>query len=135
MWLAGGFPDRIASVSVILFNSSLFSPLLLENYVMPLLHPPLFFPPPNKQEVGLGMETVLRRLRDTQENSEIIIYLLSLQNALLPETIPTLLHYAEEGSAVVSSTAVSALQRFSSQYITGEVWNEPAKNWSFSLLV
>ncbi|XP_067408778.1 microsomal triglyceride transfer protein large subunit-like isoform X2 [Emydura macquarii macquarii] len=73
------------------------------------------------QEVGLGMETVLRRLRDTQENSEIIIYLLSLQNALLPETIPTLLHYAEEGSAVVSSTAVSALQRFSSQYITGEV--------------
>ncbi|XP_065263791.1 microsomal triglyceride transfer protein-like [Emys orbicularis] len=73
------------------------------------------------QEVGLGMETVLRRLRDTKENSEIIIYLLSLQNALLPETIPTLLHYAEEGSAGVSGTAVSALQRFSSQHITGEV--------------
>ncbi|CAM2117534.1 unnamed protein product [Caretta caretta] len=73
------------------------------------------------QEVGLGMETVLRRLRDTKENSEIIIYLLSLQNALLPETIPTLLHYAEEGSSGVSGTAVSALQRFSSQHITGEV--------------
>uniref|UniRef100_K7FEY7 Microsomal triglyceride transfer protein-like n=1 Tax=Pelodiscus sinensis TaxID=13735 RepID=K7FEY7_PELSI len=73
------------------------------------------------QEVGLGMETVLRRLRETEDNSEIIIYLLSLQNALLPETIPTLLHYAEEGSAAVSGTAVSALQRFSSQHITTEV--------------
>ncbi|XP_074855590.1 microsomal triglyceride transfer protein-like [Carettochelys insculpta] len=73
------------------------------------------------QEVGLGMETILRRLGDTTENSEIIIYLLSLQNALLPETIPTLLHYAEEGSAAVSGAAVSALQKFSSQHITVEV--------------
>uniref|UniRef100_A0A8C8RI76 Vitellogenin domain-containing protein n=1 Tax=Pelusios castaneus TaxID=367368 RepID=A0A8C8RI76_9SAUR len=73
------------------------------------------------QEVGLGMETVLRSLRDTREKSEMIIYLLSLRNALLPETIPTLLHYAEEGSGMVSGTAVAALQRFSSQHITSEV--------------
>lgn len=76
---------------------------------------------PNKQEVELGMETVLRRLSETEEESEMVTYLLSLKNALLPETIPILLNYAEEGSAAVSGTAVSALQRFSTQHITGEV--------------
>ncbi|XP_025049644.1 microsomal triglyceride transfer protein-like isoform X2 [Alligator sinensis] len=75
----------------------------------------------NKQEVELGMETVLRRLSETEEESEMVTYLLSLKNALLPETIPILLNYAEEGSAAVSGTAVSALQRFSTQHITGEV--------------
>ncbi|XP_014382165.1 microsomal triglyceride transfer protein-like isoform X1 [Alligator sinensis] len=73
------------------------------------------------QEVELGMETVLRRLSETEEESEMVTYLLSLKNALLPETIPILLNYAEEGSAAVSGTAVSALQRFSTQHITGEV--------------
>lgn len=75
------------------------------------------------QEVGLGMETILQRLHSTKEDSERVIYMLSLKNALLPETIPTLLHYAEEGSPSVSVAAISALQRFSSQHISSEVWD------------
>ncbi|XP_015278731.1 PREDICTED: microsomal triglyceride transfer protein large subunit-like [Gekko japonicus] len=73
------------------------------------------------QEVETGMETILQSLKRTRDNTERVIYLLALKNARLPETIPTLLLYAEEGSAAVSAAALSALQRFSTQHITSQV--------------
>uniref|UniRef100_A0ABM5G111 Microsomal triglyceride transfer protein-like isoform X1 n=1 Tax=Pogona vitticeps TaxID=103695 RepID=A0ABM5G111_9SAUR len=73
------------------------------------------------QEVRLKMETILRRLKSTKKDSEKVIYLLSLKAALLPESIPTFLHYAEEGSAAVSATALSALQRYSAEHISSTV--------------
>ncbi|XP_062989071.1 microsomal triglyceride transfer protein large subunit-like [Elgaria multicarinata webbii] len=73
------------------------------------------------QEVRLQMETVLQKLKSTRKDSEKVIYLLSLKNALLPESIPTFLHYAEEGSASVSATAVTALQQYSTQHISSTV--------------
>lgn len=69
------------------------------------------------------METILQSLEHTRDNAERVIYLLALKNALLPETIPTLLDYAEEGSAAVSAAALSTLQRFSTQHITSQVWD------------
>ncbi|XP_054840195.1 microsomal triglyceride transfer protein-like [Eublepharis macularius] len=73
------------------------------------------------QEVGIGMETIQQSLKHTRDNAERVIYLLALKNALLPETIPTLLHYAQEGSAAVSAAAVSALQRYPTQHMTSQV--------------
>ncbi|KAL8187009.1 UNVERIFIED_CONTAM: hypothetical protein K2H54_027434 [Gekko kuhli] len=73
------------------------------------------------QEVDTGMETILQSLKRTRDNTERVIYLLALKNARLPETIPTLLLYAEEGSAAVSAAALSALQKFSTQDITSQV--------------
>lgn len=49
------------------------------------------------------------------------MYLLALKNALLPETIPLLLRYADQPSVSVTAIAVSTLQRFPSIYITREV--------------
>nr|XP_013795601.1 PREDICTED: microsomal triglyceride transfer protein large subunit-like [Apteryx mantelli mantelli] len=73
------------------------------------------------QEVERGVETILQGLGRAKEESEVVIYLVSLRNALLPETIPTLLHYAEEGPAAVAAAAVAALQGFPTQHISGEV--------------
>ncbi|XP_062436635.1 microsomal triglyceride transfer protein-like [Rhea pennata] len=73
------------------------------------------------QEVERGMETILQGLGGAEEEPEVVIYLVSLRNALLPETIPTLLHYAEEGPAAVAAAAVAALQRFPTRHISGEV--------------
>ncbi|KFQ87847.1 Microsomal triglyceride transfer protein large subunit, partial [Phoenicopterus ruber ruber] len=73
------------------------------------------------QEVERGVETILAGLRGAEEESEVVIYLLALGNAVLPETIPTLLDYAEEGPATVATAAVSALQRFPARHISGEV--------------
>ncbi|KAM6130227.1 microsomal triglyceride transfer protein-like [Phoenicopterus ruber ruber] len=73
------------------------------------------------QEVERGVETILAGLRGAEEESEVVIYLLALGNAVLPETIPALLDYAEEGPATVATAAVSALQRFPARHISGEV--------------
>ncbi|XP_066477502.1 microsomal triglyceride transfer protein large subunit-like [Tiliqua scincoides] len=73
------------------------------------------------EDVRQGIETVLKRLDDAKSDSEKIVYLLSLSNALLPEAIPTLLRYTEEGSASVSAAAVSALQRYPAQHISSTV--------------
>ncbi|KAM6390476.1 microsomal triglyceride transfer protein-like [Pluvialis apricaria] len=73
------------------------------------------------QEVERGVETILAGLRGAKEESEVVIYLLALGNAALPETIPTLLDYAEEGPAAVATAAVSALRRFPAQHISGKV--------------
>ncbi|XP_042312143.1 microsomal triglyceride transfer protein large subunit-like [Sceloporus undulatus] len=73
------------------------------------------------QEVKLRIETLVQELKTTSKDSEKVIYLLSLKSALLSSSIPTLLHYAEEGSAATSATALSALQRYSRQHISNTV--------------
>ncbi|XP_077206611.1 microsomal triglyceride transfer protein large subunit-like [Paroedura picta] len=73
------------------------------------------------KEVETGMETILQSLERTRDNAERVIYLLALKNALLPDAIPILLDYAEEGSASVSAAALSALQRYSTQHITSQI--------------
>ncbi|NXS38966.1 MTP protein, partial [Balaeniceps rex] len=74
-----------------------------------------------QQEVERGVETILRGLRGSEEESEVVIYLLALGNAVLPETIPILLDHAEEGSTAVATAAISALRRFPAQHISGKV--------------
>ncbi|NXK22068.1 MTP protein, partial [Arenaria interpres] len=73
------------------------------------------------QEVERGVETILGGLREAKEESEMVIYLLALGNAVLPETIPTLLDYAEEGPATIATVAISALRRFPAQHISNKV--------------
>ncbi|NWU62567.1 MTP protein, partial [Pterocles burchelli] len=73
------------------------------------------------QEVKHGVETILRGLRNATEEAEVVIYLLALGNAALPETIPTLLDHAEEGPATITAAAISALRRFPTQYISSKV--------------
>ncbi|NXJ85369.1 MTP protein, partial [Trogon melanurus] len=74
-----------------------------------------------QQEVEHGVKTILAGLRGAEEESEIVIHLLALGNAMLPETIPILLDHAEEGPAAVTTAAISALQRFPAQHISGKV--------------
>ncbi|KAM6262974.1 microsomal triglyceride transfer protein large subunit-like [Spheniscus humboldti] len=73
------------------------------------------------QEVERGVETILRGLRGAEEESEVVIYLLALGNAVLPETIPSLLDHAEEGPAPITAAAISALRRFPARHISGKV--------------
>ncbi|KAJ7426926.1 microsomal triglyceride transfer protein large subunit-like protein [Willisornis vidua] len=73
------------------------------------------------QEVERGVEIILRGLRGAKEEPEVVIHLLALGNAVLPETIPTLLGHAEEGPAAVTTTAISALRRFPAQHISPKV--------------
>ncbi|NWH59531.1 MTP protein, partial [Geococcyx californianus] len=74
-----------------------------------------------KQEVERGVETILVGLRGAKEESEVVIYLLALGNAVIPKTIPTLLDHAEEGPTTIATAAISALQRFPAQHISGKV--------------
>ncbi|NXV81603.1 MTP protein, partial [Atlantisia rogersi] len=74
-----------------------------------------------QQEVERGVETILGGLRGAREESEVVIYLLALGNAALPETIPILLDHAEEGPVAITTAAISALQRFPAQHITSKV--------------
>lgn len=79
-------------------------------------------PPANpEQVVERGVETLLRGLRGAEEEPEVVIYLLALGNARLPETIPTLLELAEDGPTAVTTAATSALQRFPAPHISSEV--------------
>ncbi|NXN27280.1 MTP protein, partial [Nycticryphes semicollaris] len=71
--------------------------------------------------VERGVETILGGLRGAKEESEMVVYLLALGNAVLPETIPTLLDYAEEGPDAVAAVAISALRRFPAQHISDKV--------------
>ncbi|KFP51695.1 Microsomal triglyceride transfer protein large subunit, partial [Cathartes aura] len=73
------------------------------------------------QEVARGVETILAGLRGAEEESEAVIYLLALGNAVLPETIPTLLDHAEEGPAAITTAAISALWRFPAWHISSKV--------------
>ncbi|NXE84013.1 MTP protein, partial [Cochlearius cochlearius] len=73
------------------------------------------------QEVKRGVETILRGLKGAKEESKVVIYLLALGNAVLPETIPTLLDHAEEGTTAIATAAISALRRFPTWHISGKV--------------
>ncbi|NWT36652.1 MTP protein, partial [Chroicocephalus maculipennis] len=74
-----------------------------------------------QQEVERGVETILEGLRGAEEEPEVVVYLLALGNAGLPETIPTLLDYAEEGPTAVTTAAISALRRFPTWHISSKV--------------
>lgn len=78
------------------------------------------------------METILKGLKGAEEESEVVIYLLALGNAVLPETIPTLLDHAEEGTTAVATAAISALGRFPAWHISGKVRHKAAKAWRSS---
>ncbi|XP_008633742.1 PREDICTED: microsomal triglyceride transfer protein large subunit [Corvus brachyrhynchos] len=73
------------------------------------------------QVVERGVETILRGLRGAEEEPKVVIYLLALGNAMLPETIPTLLDHAEDGPTAVTAAATSALQRFPVPHISSKV--------------
>ncbi|NWU40710.1 MTP protein, partial [Hylia prasina] len=73
------------------------------------------------QVVERGVETILRGLRGAEEEPEVVIYLLALGNAVLPETIPTLLEHAEDGPTAVTAAATAALQRFPAPHIRSKV--------------
>ncbi|NWT76334.1 MTP protein, partial [Prunella himalayana] len=74
-----------------------------------------------QQVVERGVEAILRGLRDAKEEPEVVISLLALGNARLPETIPTLLEHAEDGPTAVTTAATSALQRFPTPHISSKV--------------
>ncbi|XP_063163586.1 microsomal triglyceride transfer protein large subunit-like [Candoia aspera] len=73
------------------------------------------------QDVRLAKENILQKLQSSKKDSEKVMYLLSLKSALLPESIPTFLHYAEKGSPAVSAAAVTALKRYATQHISSMV--------------
>ncbi|NXV65605.1 MTP protein, partial [Molothrus ater] len=74
-----------------------------------------------QQVVERGVETMLRGLRGAEEEPKVVISLLALGNARLPETIPTLLEHAEDGPRAVTAAATSALQRFPAAHISSKV--------------
>ncbi|XP_071294429.1 microsomal triglyceride transfer protein-like [Agelaius tricolor] len=73
------------------------------------------------QVVERGVETMLRGLRGAEQEPKVVISLLALGNARLPETIPTLLEHAEDGPTAVTAAATSALQRFPAAHISSKV--------------
>ncbi|KFP25413.1 Microsomal triglyceride transfer protein large subunit, partial [Colius striatus] len=73
------------------------------------------------QEVDRGVKTILAGLRGAEEEAKVVVYLVALGNAALPETIPILLDYAEEGPSSVTNAAISALRRFPAQHISSKV--------------
>ncbi|XP_014353094.1 microsomal triglyceride transfer protein large subunit [Latimeria chalumnae] len=64
---------------------------------------------------------ILENLHKAKKPSDVRRYLLAVKNALLPEAIPTLLKYSESGSGTLSSTAVTALQKYDISFITDKV--------------
>ncbi|XP_069719408.1 microsomal triglyceride transfer protein-like [Phaenicophaeus curvirostris] len=91
------------------------------------------------QEVERGVETILAGLSGAEEESEVVIYLLALGNAVVPETIPMLLDHVEEGPTAITTAAISALHRFPTQHISSKVkqamrriFHEKRKNYEKS---
>uniref|UniRef100_A0A672JWF4 Microsomal triglyceride transfer protein large subunit-like n=1 Tax=Sinocyclocheilus grahami TaxID=75366 RepID=A0A672JWF4_SINGR len=66
-------------------------------------------------------EMLLAGPDSTQMESEVLMYLLALKNALLPEGVPVLAKYAESEVGAFSTIAITALQRYDPQLITPEV--------------
>ncbi|XP_037007818.2 microsomal triglyceride transfer protein large subunit [Artibeus jamaicensis] len=64
---------------------------------------------------------MLGGLEKAQKKEDIMMYLLALKNALLPEAIPLLLKYAESGEGPISHLATTSLQRYDVSFITDEV--------------
>ncbi|XP_040291483.1 microsomal triglyceride transfer protein-like [Bufo bufo] len=79
------------------------------------------------KDVEFAKATLLEGLNNAEDETEMKIYLLSLKNAQLPETIPILLQYAEEHTGAVSSTALSALQAFPAEVLSIEVVKDTLK--------
>ncbi|XP_075697811.1 microsomal triglyceride transfer protein large subunit-like isoform X2 [Rhinoderma darwinii] len=73
-----------------------------------------------EKDVELAKDTLLEGLNNAEDETEMKIYLLSLKNAQLPETLPILLQYAAEHTGVVCSTALSALQGFPAEILSTE---------------
>ncbi|XP_030920327.1 microsomal triglyceride transfer protein-like isoform X2 [Geospiza fortis] len=73
------------------------------------------------QVVERGVETILRGLGGAREEPRVVVSLLALGNARLPESIPTLLEHAEHGPTAVTAAATSALQRFPAAHISSKV--------------
>lgn len=81
-----------------------------------------------EEDVELAKDTILEGLNNAEDEDEMKIYLLSLKNAQLPETIPTLLQYAEEHTGVVCSTALSALQAFPPYFLSDQEVKDTMKS-------
>ncbi|XP_036892145.1 microsomal triglyceride transfer protein large subunit [Sturnira hondurensis] len=64
---------------------------------------------------------MLGGLEKAEKKEDIMMYLLALKNALLPEAIPLLLKYAESGEGPISHLATTSLQRYDVSFITDEV--------------
>ncbi|XP_071986035.1 microsomal triglyceride transfer protein-like [Engystomops pustulosus] len=72
------------------------------------------------EDVELAKATLLEGLNNAEDETEMKLYLLSLKNAQLPETLPALLQYAAEHTGAVCSTALSALQAFPAEILSTE---------------
>ncbi|OCT71947.1 hypothetical protein XELAEV_18034924mg [Xenopus laevis] len=70
------------------------------------------------KDVEIAKATLVEGLYETEEESEIKMYLVALKNAQLPETIPLLLQYAEENGGSVSRKALAALQSFPTEILS-----------------
>uniref|UniRef100_A0A452G385 Microsomal triglyceride transfer protein large subunit n=1 Tax=Capra hircus TaxID=9925 RepID=A0A452G385_CAPHI len=64
---------------------------------------------------------ILAGLEKAGKKEDIMMYLLALKNARLPEGIPLLLKYTETGEGPISHLAATALQRYDVPFITDEV--------------
>ncbi|KAK1345705.1 hypothetical protein QTO34_008169 [Cnephaeus nilssonii] len=64
---------------------------------------------------------ILGGLEKAEKKEDIMMYLLALKNALLPEGIPLLLKYAETGEGPISHLATTSIQRYDVPFITDEV--------------
>ncbi|XP_053307148.1 microsomal triglyceride transfer protein-like [Spea bombifrons] len=80
------------------------------------------------QDVEYGKSTLIEGLKNAEDEAELKIYLLSLKNAQLPETIPLIMEYTEDHSSVVCSAALSALQDFPAEYISTKEVKDVLRN-------
>ncbi|KAF6372140.1 microsomal triglyceride transfer protein [Rhinolophus ferrumequinum] len=64
---------------------------------------------------------ILGGLEKAEKKEDIMMYLLALKNALIPEGIPLLLKYAESEEGSISHLATTSLQRYDVPFITDEV--------------
>ncbi|XP_068113642.1 microsomal triglyceride transfer protein-like isoform X2 [Hyperolius riggenbachi] len=81
-----------------------------------------------ERDVELAKATLLDGLNNAEDEAEMNIYLLSLKNAQLPETIPILLQYAEEHTGAVCSTALYALQGFPAEFLSTQEVKDTMKS-------
>ncbi|XP_063290770.1 microsomal triglyceride transfer protein large subunit-like [Pelobates fuscus] len=80
------------------------------------------------EDVQRAKATLVKGLNNAEDDVELKIYLLSLKNAQLPETIDLLLDYAEDNSGVVCSTALLALKDFPAEHISTKEVKDTLKN-------
>lgn len=73
------------------------------------------------QAVVEAKKLILGGLEKSVKKEDIMMYLLALKNALIPEGIPLLLKYAEAEEGSISHLATTSLQRYDVPFITDEV--------------